>query len=246
MDLKQSNVFRSVMLVARNEESNIARTVSQVVNISQFWKGITQICVVDNKSSDNTCKIVGEISENVPEVSLFCQETDVGYRQNVATAISLAQGERIFILDGDGQFDPSALIGIDLLLSEGFDLVLGFRKGRAGPRWRRILSFLFLICARRVIKFHLSDLNSGIRGISRGFADLEPAKIGDSMVNAELYLRARKRGFQVGEFPVAHSNRLAGSSIWSFRNPLKMWNSSVGYLLKVRREVGVIQKQSID
>ena len=157
------------MLVARNEESNIARTVSQVVNISQFWKGIIQICVVDNKSSDNTCKIVGEISKNVPEVSLFSQEINVGYRQNVATAISLAQGERIFILDGDGQFDPSALIGIDLLLSEGFDLVLGFRKGRAGPRWRRILSLLFLICARRVIKFHLSDLNSGIRGISRFF-----------------------------------------------------------------------------
>lgn len=243
IETNQNNIFRSVMLVARNEESNIARTVSQVVNISQFWKGITQICVVDNKSSDNTCKIVGEISKNVPEVSLFRQEINVGYRQNVATAISLAQGERIFILDGDGQFDPSALIGIDLLLSEGFELVLGFRKGRAGPRWRRVLSVFFLICARSVIKFHLSDLNSGIRGISRRFAELEPAKIGYSMVNAELYLRARKSGFQVGEFPVAHSNRLAGSSIWSFRNPLKMWNSSVGYLLKVRREVGVIQEQ---
>ena len=74
MDLKQSNVSRSVMLVARNEESNIARTVSQVVNISQFWKGVTQIYVVDNKSTDSTCKIVGEISKNIPEVGLFCQE----------------------------------------------------------------------------------------------------------------------------------------------------------------------------
>jgi glycosyltransferase involved in cell wall biosynthesis len=231
------------MLVARNEESNIARTVSQVVNISQFWKGNTQICVVDNRSSDRTCKIVDEISKNIPEVSLFRQEANVGYRRNVATAINLAQGERVFILDGDGQFDPSALVGIDLLLSEGFDLVLGFRKGRAGPRWRRILSVLFLICARKLIKFHLSDLNSGIRGISQRLAELEPAKIGDSMVNAELYLRARKNCFQVGEFPVAHSNRLAGSSIWSFRHPLKMWNSSVGYLLKVRREVGFKEKQ---
>jgi glycosyltransferase involved in cell wall biosynthesis len=243
MDLDQSSVSRSVMLVAHNEESNIGRTLSQVVNIAQFWKGITQICVVDNKSSDNTCKIVSEISKNVLEVSLFCQETNLGYRRNVATAISLAKGERIFILDGDGQFDPFALIGIDLLLSEGFDLVLGFRKGRAGPRWRRILSVFFLICARKVIKFHLTDLNSGIRGISRRFADLEPVKIGDSMVNAELYLRARKSCFQVGEFPVAHSNRLAGSSIWSFRQPLKMWNSSVGYLLKVRREIGFKEKQ---
>jgi glycosyltransferase involved in cell wall biosynthesis len=241
INLKQSDVSRSVMLVARNEESNIARTVSQVINVSQLWEGTTQICVVDNNSSDNTEKIVAEISKNFPEVSLFRQETNVGYRKNVATGIAIARGDRVFIVDGDGQFDPYALVGIDIMLSEGLDLVLGYREGRAGPRWRRILSVIFLFCARKVIKFDLSDLNSGIRGFSRRFADLEPATIGDSMVNAELYLRARKGHFRVGEFPVAHSNRLAGSSIWSFRHPVKMWNSSIGYLINVRRKVGTLK-----
>jgi glycosyltransferase involved in cell wall biosynthesis len=92
------NVLISVVIITRNEEANIARTLNSVRSLVQDGRG--EVIIVDDGSTDRTREIANSLGAKV-----YC-ESWKGYAAQKNSAIEKAQGEWILSLDGDEELEP--------------------------------------------------------------------------------------------------------------------------------------------
>jgi len=224
----------SIVLPVFNEAQNIERSIERVYEVVVKIYEDFEVLVVDNCSTDATNAVANGLTNQFSELRVISQSTNVGYAKNVATGIANSKGRYIFVFDGDGQFDFSAIIEMDAKLRLGVDLVLGYRTQIAGPIFRRILSWTFLQCARRLIGFDFRDINAGARGLTRELASRFTTTRGTSMINAEIFLLARATRCLIDEVEVGHEKRAAGYSSHQFLKPHLLFRDTIGYLIQLR------------
>src|SRR5450830_110504 len=109
---------RSVVLPVYNEEGTVARTIAAVSDEVAEWPDC-EILICDNASTDRTVAIVEELRKSDPRLRVVTAESNGLYAWNVRRGISAASGDRIFVLDGDGQFPPSVFHDLDAELEAG-------------------------------------------------------------------------------------------------------------------------------
>ncbi|MHC8948359.1 glycosyltransferase family 2 protein [Sphingobacterium hungaricum] len=92
----------SVLIAARNEEENIARTLDCVLN-QDFPKELLEIIVVDDHSTDSTASIIASYApQGVKLIKLNEGDKLNSYKKlAISRAIELAQGEIIVTTDAD-------------------------------------------------------------------------------------------------------------------------------------------------
>jgi glycosyltransferase involved in cell wall biosynthesis len=90
-------VLLSVVLITKNEEANIGRTLASVVDIAD------EIILVDSGSADQTLEIARAFG---PKVKLFVEEWK-GFTRQKNSAIEKAGGDWILSLDADEEVSPA-------------------------------------------------------------------------------------------------------------------------------------------
>lgn len=230
-------MLRSVILPAYNEAGYIARMVERTIAALASRPDPFEVIVVDNASSDATPQVVEGMAARDERVRLFRHEENRLYAGSCRTGTSNARGERIFIVDSDGQHPPEDVWKFDAKLGEGYDLVLGWRRRRAEPRGRLIMSGVLLALTRLYLGYPLHDVNCGIRGFSRAYAHALAIRHRVNLVNPELYVRARQGGFRVGEVAVEQESRKAGVSSQDLRRLFRVFLDVNRYLWALRREL---------
>jgi dolichol-phosphate mannosyltransferase len=227
------SVKRSVVLPVYNEEGSVARTIAAVVAEVSEWPDC-EILVCDNASTDGTVAVVRGLAESDARISVVTAESNGLYAWNVGRGINTAQGDRIFVLDGDGQYPPSVFHDLDRKLAGGAGLVLGHRTVRVGGVVRVIASYTYLTLCRLYLGFDLRDINAGARGLSREFASNVLIRHCGSMVNPELYATAVSLGFGVQEVSVGHEHRVAGETSHVFGRPFDLIRQATEYFSFLR------------
>ena len=91
--------------------------------------------------------------------------------------------------------------------------------------------------ARAYLGFPFHDINCGIRGFNRAYADQLEIRHRVNLVNPELYVRAKQGGFRMGEAAVVQDMRKAGSSSHQFTRPWAIFRQVSSYLRSLRREL---------
>jgi glycosyltransferase involved in cell wall biosynthesis len=127
----------SVVIITKNEEANIARTLASVINFAD------EIVIVDSGSTDRTSEIARSFG---PKVKVFV-EAWKGFARQKNSAIEKASGEWILSLDADEEVSPelareiSASIAVDVPPQSGLTLLAtGYsipRKNFFLGRWIR-------------------------------------------------------------------------------------------------------------
>jgi glycosyltransferase involved in cell wall biosynthesis len=238
-DRGRITILRSVVLPAYNEADYVAEMIAHTLAAGAMRPDPFEVIVVDNASSDGTAAIVERISASEPSVRLVRHPENRLYAGSCLSGTKAARGERIFILDADGQHPPTDIWAFDKKLNEGFDLVFGWRQERQEAFRRILVSKLFLYMTRAYLGFPLHDINCGIRGFNRAFADQMEILHRVNLVNPELYVRAKLGGFRIGEVAVAQEMRKAGSSTHQFTRPWTMFQEVNTYLRSLRQELRV-------
>ncbi len=228
------SVKRSVVLPVYNEEGTVARTIAAVSAEVAEWLDC-EILVCDNASTDGTVAIVETLRESDQRLRVVTAEKNGLYAWNVGRGIKAASGDRIFVLDGDGQFPPSVFHDLDAELDGGAGLVLGHRKVRVGGTMRVVASYTYLLLCRVIIGFEFRDINAGARALSREFADKVDIKHWGMMVNPELYATAKSLGFTITEVSVGHEQRVAGGTSHLFGRPFLLVQQAIEYFRFLRR-----------
>jgi glycosyltransferase involved in cell wall biosynthesis len=230
-------LLRSIVLPSYNESGYIAEMVARTLTAGEMRPDPFEVIIVDNASTDDTAAIVAEIAEADPRVRLLRHPENRLYAASCLTGTRAARGERIFVLDSDGQHSPRDIWSFDAKLDEGYDLVFGWRQERHETRQRILLSKVLLSLTRAYTGFPFHDINCGIRGYTRAYAEQLEIRHFLNLINPELYVRARSGGFRMGEVPVIQEKRKAGSSSQEFSRAWIVFRQVNGYLRALRREL---------
>jgi glycosyltransferase involved in cell wall biosynthesis len=229
--------IRSIVLPAYNEEGYIARMVERTVNACAQRDDPFEVIVVDNASTDATAQITTDIAAADPRVTLIHHPENRLYAGSCRTGTRAARGDRVFIIDSDGQHSPEDIWPMDRALDGGSDLVLGWRRRRSEPLPRIAMSRMLWLLARTYLGYTLHDVNCGIRGMSRAFVEQLEIAHRINLVNPELYVRARVGGFRIDEVEVVQEGRKAGTSSHDFARLWRTFREVNTYLWVLRSEL---------
>jgi len=132
----------SVIIPAYNEEKTITLILQKVANVDLIGNLNKEIIVVDDCSSDQTSKIVGEFSKSLPSlnINLFKQPKNQGKGAAIHKGIEIATGDFVIVQDADLEYDPEDYNILLKPVLDGFaDVVYGSRFMGGNPH--RILFF---------------------------------------------------------------------------------------------------------
>ena len=142
-----SKIDLSVIIPIYNEEMNLVPMKNRIIAALSPLGIPYEIVYVNDGSKDNSLPIIMGLSEENASVKYIDFSRNFGHQIAISAGLEHAMGERIVIMDGDGQ-DPPELIP-DLLKKslEGFEVVYAKRKKRKGE------SFLKKLTAKLFYRF---------------------------------------------------------------------------------------------
>ncbi len=148
-DKKQHRRSISLILPAWNEAEVIATAVAEAdAALSQVTDNY-EVIVVDDGSTDDTAKIVRELSASNDRVRLVQHSPNQGYGAAIRSGFAAAEKSLLVFTDADCQFDLTELDRF-VLLSSRYDIVCGYRIDRKDTPLRCLYSKVYNLLVRSV------------------------------------------------------------------------------------------------
>lgn len=151
------NVDFSVVIPVYNEEENIEILHTKIKAAIDTLDKEYEIIFVDDGSSDKTFSILKKIYEQDIHVKVIKFRGNFGQSAAMAAGFDIAKGDVVIAMDGDLQNDPSDIPTLLDKLSQGYDVVSGWRKNRKDKLIiRKIPSKIAnkIICSVTKVKLH--------------------------------------------------------------------------------------------
>src|SRR5437667_3382993 len=120
----------SIVIPLYDEEQNVRPLYSRIVQAMEEVSDSYQIIFVDDGSRDNTFKIISEVGEEDSRVVVIRLRKNFGQTAALKAGFDFARGDVIISMDGDLQHDPAEIPAFIAKLSQGYDIVSGWRCER--------------------------------------------------------------------------------------------------------------------
>lgn len=134
-------VALSVVVPSRDEARNLPELLARIDGALRPWVPSFEVIVVDDGSTDDTRRVLGELSVSHPELRWVRLSRNFGKEAAIVAGLRKANGDLVAIIDGDLQHPPEVLPQMLAKLREtGADQVVGVRSRAGEGRGRRLLS----------------------------------------------------------------------------------------------------------
>jgi glycosyltransferase involved in cell wall biosynthesis len=210
----------SVVIPIYNEEENIPPLLEQLRSALKRLGLIYEIIAVDDGSRDNGADVLKRYAAEIPELKIVRLRRNSGQAAAIMAGLERATGEVIVTMDGDLQNDPDDIDKLVSKLTEGYDVVSGWRKDRHDHHLRRNLASRI---ANRVISrisgIYLHDYGCTLKAYRRSV-------IQDIRLYGEMHrfipIYAHWLGARVTELEVKHHPRRFGHSKYGLERIIKV------------------------
>ena len=218
----------SVVVPCYNEEQVIAACHDTLTRVLSAAIRDYQIVYVNDGSTDNTYELLREMQRSDARVKVVDLARNFGHQVALSAGLEHADGAAVALMDADLQDPPAVLVQMFHLWEQGYEVIFGVRKTRAGESWfkltcaktfYRILSFFsdtkipldtgdFRLMDRKAVDalLRLPERHRFLRGLS--------IWIGFRSYGLEYERQPRAAG--VTKYPVHKLARLALDGILSF------------------------------
>ncbi|HNX19259.1 MAG TPA: glycosyltransferase family 2 protein, partial [Acidobacteriota bacterium] len=99
-----------------------------------------EFVLVDDGSRDGSSELLDRAAAEDPRIVALHFARNAGQTAAFAAGFAAARGEIVVTLDADGQNPPSEIPKLLAAMTDGVDLVAGYRLGRRDSAWRRMQS----------------------------------------------------------------------------------------------------------
>ena len=210
----------SVVIPIYYEEANI-RPLYDAVTAALDPTGLQyEIITVDDGSGDGSFSILKELAQADRRVRVIRFRRNFGQTAAMAAGFEAARGAVIVPMDGDLQNDPADIPLLLEKISEGYDVVSGWRRDRQDAFLNRTLpSRIANGLISRMTGVHLHDYGCTLKAYRREV--LEGIGLYGEMHRFVPALASRV-GARVAELPVRHHPRLHGQSKYGISRTMRV------------------------
>jgi len=170
-----------------------------------------EVVLVDDGSTDRTVEAArAALGDDAPRLHVVSHAHKSGYALTVCDGLRASRGATLAFMDGDGQFAARDLLPLLERLG-GADLVAGYRKRRADPWHRSVVSHTMNLLVRVLYGVRERDVDCGLKVMRREvFESASPILARSALFNTEIYFKSHRSGFRVEQLAVPHHPRIAG------------------------------------
>lgn len=203
----------SIIVPVLNEEASIITTINSLIQTFKSKRYQFEIIIVDDGSTDDTKSNVRRYlkKSSVNNIKLIEHAHNLGYGAALKTGIKNSRFRYCGIIDGDSTYDPKdLLVAFDLLIKQGFDMVVGSRQGRfyLGNIRKRVLRLLLRTFVQYMTGRKIPDINSGLRVFSKDKVSENARLLSDKFsFTTSITLSFMMRNLFVSYIPVSYNNR---------------------------------------
>lgn len=209
-------IYLSVIIPSYNEEANLdSGSLEKVYEFLKKQKYTYEVIVVDDGSSDGSVDLIKKEIKEYKNFRLI-ENSHGGKAKAVITGFMHSKGEIVLFTDMDQATPIFEIEKFFPKFEDGFNLVIGSRKGRKGaPLVRKITAWGFSLLRGIILGLPFSDTQCGFKAFNRAsIYKIFPVIKGEwgvvhfkgGAVNAgfdvELLYLAKKYGFKIAEVDV--------------------------------------------
>lgn len=203
----------SIVIPVHNEENNLPILYQELDETLKKLCQEYEIIFVDDGSKDQSRNVIKSLAKNDKRIKAIFFRRNYGQTAALSAGFKYAHGDVIVTLDADLQNDPADIPKLLQKMSEGYDLVNGWRKNRQDKFFTRKLPSLI---ANQIINkliegtdVQLNDFGCTLKAYKQGIVK-----------NIHLYgemhrfipVFAAWIGVKITEIPVNHRPRIHGTA----------------------------------
>jgi glycosyltransferase involved in cell wall biosynthesis len=207
----------SLVFPAWNEEEYVERAVARALAVLARITNDYEVVIVDDASTDRTWEILQTLARRHPQLRVVRHGENQKLGGSLRTLFAMASKDVVVYSDIDLPFDLNEVDrAIRLMQYLEADLIAGFRFDRTSEGLRRIAySFGYNWLIRALFGVRVRDINFSFKVIHRRVLDALELKSSGSLIDAELLVKAVRRGFRVAQIGVDYFPRTRGISTLS-------------------------------
>lgn len=202
----------SIVIPLLNEEESLKELHDWIVSVMQSNHFLYEILFIDDGSTDNSWKIISELSTTNANVKGIRFQRNFGKSQALHAGFKAVKGDVVITMDADLQDNPEEIPELyNLIVKDGFDLISGWKKKRYDSVIAKNLpSKLFNWAAQQTSGVKLHDFNCGLKAYRKDV-------VKNIEVSGEMHryipVLAKNAGFtKIDEKVVQHQARKYGST----------------------------------
>ena len=215
----------SLVIPMYNEELNIEHAVAASRESLEKYAGDYEIVIVDDASTDASPRIVARLVAEDPRVRVLRHEKNRKLGGTLRTGFAAATKDLVFYMDADIPFDPDVLgRAMRAIEITGADMIAAYRHDRTMEGLKRgIYTLVYNWLIGILFGWPHRDINFSFKLMKREVLEAIELKSEGSLIDAELIVKAKNRGFLIQQIGTDYFPRLRGTShLGSFRVVLKI------------------------
>lgn len=210
----------SVVVPLFNEEESLKELYEWVRRVTKAHGLQAEVVFVDDGSKDGSWQVIEEICAQDRLARGVKFRRNYGKSAALSAGFEAATGNVVITMDADLQDSPDEIPALhQMIMSEGYDLVSGWKKQRHDPFGKTFPSKFFNFTTRMVSGIRLHDFNCGLKAYR-----LDVVKSIEVYGEMHRYIPviAKAAGFnRIGEKVVTHYKRKYGASKYGMGRLLK-------------------------
>jgi glycosyltransferase involved in cell wall biosynthesis len=212
----------SVFFPAYNDSGTIASLVIAALQAARSLTPDFEIIIVNDGSADATAQIADELAQTYPEVRVVHHERNRGYGGALRSGFAAATRDLVFYTDGDAQYDPREMTMLWQALTDGIDVVNGYKISRSDPFHRIVIGRIYHHTVKVLFGLQVRDVDCDFRLMRRAIFDRVHLEKNSGVICLEMMKKIQDAGYKIAEVPVHHYHRAYGrSQFFNFRRLFK-------------------------
>lgn len=195
----------SFLIPAYNDAKTLTPLIDRIRDVGRNVAHTYEIQIIDDHSTDETASILRSMVSLDKRIMVTFHKENKGYGQTIKELYYSARYEWVFSVPGDFQIDPIELTKL-IPYARSADMIIGWRKHRHDTLIRRMQSNIYNTLLALLFGLALRDVNS-VRLMHKKIIKSVRLQSRSAFVDAELALKAKRKGFRIKEVPILHKKR---------------------------------------